>query len=259
MLTNEKQEQLKQLKMFFLNQSTNFGFLSDKPITLLDIINKILEDPAINMLFCKIIFPDLGNITVFHRIWIEQALKEFLLSEQCKEIFELQTIQTIDGESTCIKLMPTRIDQGQFQLLEMVVRNIIKENAYPVSILKSEIENILNLDQELKIYLQPILVRLIGKNKNFEEKTCLMTGDLVRFLRRMKSLKSWKDSNSGEIYFALTPLKPLYNNQQPAMLFAYLQHNNYTESQPKPNNSSFVDYSLTDKQDSGCRLRCFST
>lgn len=254
MLTNEKKEQL---KMFFLNQSTNFEFLSDKPIILFDIISKILQDPAINMLFCKIIFPDLRKVTVFYRRWIEEVLQEFLLSEQCKEIFELQTIQTINGEVACIKLMPKLLEQGQFKLLEMVVKNIIKENAYPISMIKSEIENILNHDQQLKIYLKPILFRLIAKNKNFEEKISLMPGDLVRFLRKIKSLDSWRDSSSGEIYFVLTHLKPLYDNQQPTILSAYLQHNKYTEHQQ--NNNSFVDYSFTEKQDSGSRLRCFST
>lgn len=257
MLTNEKQEQL---KMFFLNQSTNFGLLSDQYITLFDIISKILQDCTINMLFSKIIFPDLGNVMVSHRGWIEEVLKEFLLSNQCKEIFELQMIQNTDGEATCIKLIPSQLKKEQFHRLEdVILKDIIGENMCSVSKIKSELEDKLNRERELKLYLKPILIRLIGKDKNFEEKICLMAGDLVRFLRRIKSLESWKDSNSGEIYFALTPTKLLYNNQQ-LMLSAYLQHNTFAVEHQQNNNRVILDDSFSYKQQNPeCRLRCFST
>lgn len=198
----------KQLKLFFLEQYMNLGLIENEFIRADVIINKILQDPELNTSFCKIFFPDMGVIKILSGKWVSENLEDFFGSETAQQILEIykdQNSNLVYIKLLCIK-NKVACDIAQYHqqrdLLSLLIKNIIQQDrACPLSVIKEQLVIILNKDTELKIFLQPLLIKLTNKNVHFDEQICFKNGDLVRCLRRMNFLDSYKSTD--EIYFYL--------------------------------------------------------
>lgn len=117
----------------------------------------------------------------------------------------------------------------QQQKFKIMVLSIFQDSKAPIAVkdIITTLEYMLNDNQRLKISLKNVLLKLIVKNSNLEEKICLMPGDIVRYLRKMDCLEQ-VGTEYKNLFFRLNSTTPiLYSYQTYTSVHT---HNPYTES-----------------------------
>lgn len=117
----------------------------------------------------------------------------------------------------------------QQQKFKIMVLSIFQDSKAPIAVkdIITTLEYMLNNNQRLKVSLKNVLLKLIAKNSNLEEKVRLMSGDIVRYLRKMDCLEQ-VGAEYNNLFFRLNATTPiLYSYQTYTSVHT---HNPYTES-----------------------------
>ena len=236
MIADQNNTQQEQLKNFLLKNSAILGFDLQKLIFIEQIINIISAHIELNMEFCKIIFPD-KNLEFVSTLRISQVLRKFFSSDVSKDVFGSYEIKSPSGYDVQIFISKANIDvktiaddyAWQQQKFKTIVLSIFEGSTTPIAVkdIINILECILNDNQSLKISLKNILLKLIVKNANLEEKVCLMPGDIVRYLRKIDCLEQ-VGTEYKNLFFRLNSTTPILYSYQ--TYTSVDTHNHYAES-----------------------------
>lgn len=217
MIADQNNTQQEQLKNFLLKNSAILGFDVQKLISIEQIINIIADHIELNMEFCKIIFPD-QNVYIVSTLSISQVLRKFFSSDFSKDVFGSYEIKSPSGYNLQIFISKANLDvkaiaddyAWQQQKFKIMVLSIFEGSTTPIAVkdIITTLESLLNDNQSLKISLKNILLKLIAKNANLEEKVCLMPGDIVRYLRKIDCLEQ-VGTDYKNLFFRLNATTPI--------------------------------------------------
>lgn len=236
MITDQNNcSQQEQLKNFLLKHSAILGFDVQDLISIEQIINVVANHIELNMEFCKIIFPD-KELDSVSPIRISQVLRNFFSSDFSKSFFCTHKIDSSYGYNLQVSIFKPDIDFKsiaddyalQNQKFKTIIFSIFAANQAPVAVkdLIKQLEDIFNTDQDLRISLKNVLLKLTVKNSNLEEKVCLEAGDTVRYLRKMGDLEEIGTEYKNLFFRLKSTASILYSSQT----LSVQTHNPYQES-----------------------------